>query len=173
VLSTYLAPNSVLGSDQIGGHGAQEVVVDGVEYVVLGLRDELRPVPHHRQLPVLSPLPLLKSPKTKGSETALQNGIEVYPAFGMRREKGGDTVWERRGGEGKGNRGRGGEAVTGCRFGEEEAAQKGSGGGLHGEGKTEVGKEAVGRRPLPRKRRGGGASRGELFAIMRLWTAFL
>jgi hypothetical protein len=65
-LYRYLAPNLVLGSDEVGGHGAEEALVRGAEYAVLGLRDdELRPAPppaapRHRQLPVLPALPLLK-----------------------------------------------------------------------------------------------------------------
>jgi len=62
----YLAPDLVLGSDQVGAHRAEEVVVGGAEDAVLVLRhDELGPsppppVPRHRQLAVLPPLPLLR-----------------------------------------------------------------------------------------------------------------
>lgn len=63
----YLAPNLVLGSNKIGTHSPEEVLVGAAEDAVLVLRhDELRPpspppVPGHRQLPVLPPLPLLQS----------------------------------------------------------------------------------------------------------------
>ena len=61
----YLAPNLVLGSNKIGTHSSEEVLVGAAEDTVLFLRhDELRPpyppVPGHRQLPVLPPLPLLQ-----------------------------------------------------------------------------------------------------------------
>lgn len=64
---TYLAPDSVLGSDQVGAHRAEEAGVGGAEDAVLVLRhDELGPappppVPRHRQLAVLPPLPLLRA----------------------------------------------------------------------------------------------------------------
>jgi hypothetical protein len=64
---TYLAPDSVLGPDQVGAHRAEEAGVGGAEDAVLVLRhDELGPappppVPRHRQLAVLPPLPLLRA----------------------------------------------------------------------------------------------------------------
>lgn len=63
-----LAPDLVLGPDQISGHRAEEAAVGGAEDGVLGLRhDELRPpppppVPRRRQLAVLPPVPLLHAP---------------------------------------------------------------------------------------------------------------